>query len=355
MNILLTLITILSIHAAQDRLEPFTTVLETSHTQERFHGAVLVATHGEVEYSGAIGLGDREKGSPITTKSQFRIASMTKVFTAVLTMKLVEEEKIDLEGTIGDYLPDYKGNGKSKVTIHHLLAYSSGIENELEQLGMEPYQDIESLDEFIDDYCSGDLVSVPGETSEYGNTEYILLHAIIERVSGRRYADYLKDVVLVPLALQNTHMAQSKPTPDGFLPSYSLNDSLNVFEKDVAYYPELYFGAGAVYSTVEDLLVFDQALFNHDLLSRESTERLLTTYPKYGNTAYGLWGSSGWGTFSEPFYYRTGGILGSNANWIHTMDTGKTIIVLSNTNATNLYALSEELYRISVGKPAGPR
>ena len=77
---------------------------------------------------------------------------------------------------------------------------------------------------------------------------------------------------------------------------------------------------------------------------------LLKIHPELGNTAYGLWGSGGWGTFNEPFYYRTGGILGSTANWIHTIEKGKTIIVLSNTNASNLYAFSEQLYRVSTGK-----
>jgi hypothetical protein len=82
------------------------------------------------------------------------------------------------------------------------------------------------------------------------------------------------------------------------------------------------------------------------LLSRASTEQLLTLHPDLGYTAYGLWGSTGWGTFSEPFYYRTGGIQGSTANWIRTMETGKTILVLSNTNATNLFELSEQLYLV---------
>ena len=105
-----------------------------------------------------------------------------------------------------------------------------------------------------------------------------------------------------------------------------------------------------MYSTIEDLLKFDQALFNNEILNEETTAKMLTIYPEYGYTAYGIWGSTGWGNFNETFYYRTGSIQGANANWIHTVDNGKTIIALSNTNATNLYELSEKLYLESLGR-----
>jgi len=164
------------------------------------------------------------------------------------------------------------------------------------------------------------------------------------------YDNYLQNVILNPLKLKNTQMLKSHEIITGLASGYIFNDSLNIFKNEAPYYPELYFGAGALYSTVEDLLKFDQALFNNKILKQQSTKKLLTIYPKLGYTAYGLWGSNGWGVFKEPFYYRTGAILGFNANWIHTMNTGKTIIVLSNTNATNLYEFSEKLYLESIGE-----
>jgi len=102
-------------------------------------------------------------------------------------MKLVEENKISLDDALGKYLPNYKGEGKDKVTLHNLLTYSSGIENKLDNLGMSPYQINISLDDFIGRYCSGNLIFEPGEKSVYGNTEYILLHKIIENVSKESY------------------------------------------------------------------------------------------------------------------------------------------------------------------------
>jgi teichoic acid D-alanine hydrolase len=127
---------------------------------------------------------------------------------------------------------------------------------------------------------------------------------------------------------------------------------LGQMKEESSYYPEMYFGAGALYSTPYDMLRFDQALFNNELLQKATTERMLTIHPDLGYTAYGLWGAGGWGAFEERFYYRTGGIQGATSNWIHTLDNKKTIIVMSNTDATNLYELSEQLYLSSMGKPA---
>ena len=327
----------------------FSEILQKYHTEKQFSGTLLVATHGNIDFIGSVGKADREKGTVLKDTSNYRIASLSKVFTAILIMKLVEEGKVQLNRTIKDYIPNYKGAGKDSVTIHHLLTYASGIENQLDELGMAPYQSFKTLDEFIDTFCSGDLVFNPGEKSSYGNTEYILLHKIIENVSQLSYDAYLEKIILKPIGIKNTQMVTRKNIKY-VLPSYIYNEELNDFEEDVFYFPEMYFGAGAMYATIEDLLKFDVALFSNQLLANETTNTLLKIHPELGYTAYGLWGSTGWGNFSEPFYYRTGAILGSNANWIHTMEKGKTIIVLSNTNSTNLYELSEKLFLASLPK-----
>jgi CubicO group peptidase (beta-lactamase class C family) len=239
--------------------------------------------------------------------------------------------------------------GKDKITIHQLLTYSSGIKNELEPLAMQPYHTTFSLDEFIDKYCSGKLVLLPGEKSIYGNTEYIILQKIIENVSGKNYENFLHDVVLKPLGLKNTGIVKTKLNTNEVVNTYTYNDSLKVFTADKPYYTGNYFAAGAMYSTVEDLLQFNNAIFHQNILKPETIEQMLAINEKLGYTAYGFWGSQGWGAFKEPFYYRTGGILGARANLIHAVGTKKTIIVLSNTDATNLYEFSEQLYLLSLG------
>lgn len=328
----------------------YSEIVKKFHAENNFNGSVIVATNGEIDFEQSIGLANREHNVKLTNKSKFRIASISKVFTAVLTMKLVEENKIGLHDTLGKYLPEFSGEGKDKITIHNLLTYSSGLENKLDALGVDPFQTNSTLDEFLEKYCSNNLVHTPGEKSIYGNTEYILLHKIIEKVSEGSYKNYLQKVITNPLRLDNTQLIGSNDITSNLCSSYIYHDSLNTFFNEEPYYAKLYFGAGAISSTIEDLLKFDQALFGSKILNEETTAKMLKIYPEYGNTAYGLWGSAGWGNFNETFYYRTGSIQGSNANWIHTIDNAKTIIVLSNTNATNLFGLSEQLYLESLKK-----
>ena len=137
--------------------QQFSKIIDTYHSEHQFNGSVLVASNGEVDFIKSIGMANREYNIPIHDTSKFRIASITKTFTAVLIMKLIEENKLDLNTTIGTILPNFKGEGKKTITVHNLLTYASGLENKLDKFGMEPYQVKLSLDDFIDKYCSNQL------------------------------------------------------------------------------------------------------------------------------------------------------------------------------------------------------
>lgn len=328
----------------------FEKIVELHKTEKNFNGVVLVATAGKIDFIGGVGLADRQSNSKITAKSKFKIASITKTFTAVLILKLYEQGKIDLNATIGKYFPEYAGAGKDKITIHQLLTYSSGIANESEKGGMLPYKSPLTLDEFIEKYCSGNLEFEAGSKSVYANTEYIILGKIIENITGKSFEKVLQEQILSPLKLKSSGVSGSKQSVTGLVKSYTQNEANKAFEVDEPYLIENYFASGAMYSTAEDLLKFDTAIFNSKLLRPKTTEIMLKFYPELGYVASGFWGSDGYGTFAEKFYYRPGGILGSNSNWIHTIKNKKTIIVMSNTNATNLFELSEKLYLASISK-----
>jgi len=324
----------------------FEEIVADYHKSKNFNGVILVVTNGKIDYHTAVGIADRNKGTLIQKENKFKIASVTKVFTAVMIMKLCDEGLLDLSQTIGKYYPEYKGEARDKVTIHQLLTYSSGIENQLESLGMQPYQSLKTIDEFIVAYCSGKLVNTPGEKSTYSNTEYVILHKILENVTGKHYDELLKEMILTPLGMNNSNCAKFELN-NLLVPNYTFDPNTSTFNPDPTYFCENYFGSANLFATAEDLLLFSNGLFGNKLLSDKSLKKMLTWYPELGYTAYGLWGSDGWGNFDETFYYRTGGILGANANWIYTTKTKKTIIVLSNTDATNLYELSEKLYLAS--------
>lgn len=324
-------------------------LLSHYHSKNNFNGVVLIASDSKIEYLNAIGFSDRENKIQLTTQSTFKIASVTKAFTAVLILQLYESGKLDLKSPFGKYYPNYKGEAKNTVTIENLLTYSSGIPDDAGKFDMKPYQVPMSIDEFINLYCSGKLENKPGKVSNYSNTEYIILHKIIENITGNTFEVEVKKKILEPLNLKNTNMLKSKDSMNQNINSYSIIDSTNQVFKDEPYLIENFFGAGAMYSTAEDLLKFDNALFENKILKQSTANLMIAPNKELDNVAFGVWYASGYGTFSEPFIYRTGGILGACSNWIHTINDKKCIIVLSNTNSTNLFELSEQLYLISKG------
>lgn len=135
-KLLIILLVFVFATAGFSQTSEFTKIVESYQKENNFNGEIIVATDGKIDFISGFGLADRQLNSKITARSKFKIASVTKTFTAVLILKLVEQGKIDLNTTIGTYFPSYKGIGRDKVTIHQLLTYSSGIANVGEKIGM---------------------------------------------------------------------------------------------------------------------------------------------------------------------------------------------------------------------------
>lgn len=329
----------------------FAKVVDYYNQQKNFNGTVLVATNGKIDYLSGVGISNRQSNLIINSKSKFKIASITKTFTAVLILKLYEQGKLDLNATIGKYLPEYKGEGKDKVTIHHLLTYSSGIPNCEGNTGIMVYQSPISVDDFIIKYCSGRLEFKPGTQFSYHNGDYIILGRIIEKITGSTFSKYLESEILTPLAMENTNMLYSKNITSGLAETYYIDDSTKVFYKDDPMYIENYYSAGAMFSTAEDLLQFDNGVFSYKLLAKKTVELMLTSYPDLYGVAYGFWVTNNqFGDKTFKVANRQGSIWGANANWLHIIDSNKTFLILSNTNATNLQELTEQLVLVSAGQ-----
>jgi teichoic acid D-alanine hydrolase len=329
----------------------FDEILNYYNSEQNFNGVALVATNGKIDYLKAVGVANRQTGTAINAQSKFKIASITKAFTAVLILQLYEAGKIDLKATFGTYFPTYKGDAKGKVSIENLLTYSSGIPDDGEKVDMQSYQLPIKLDEYIDKYCSSNVTTAPGTVSSYSNVEYIILTKIIENVTKQPFERVLAEKILKPLKMDNTNMLRSKDIIVGLTSSYNIDSTKNIYSDD-PYYIENFYGSGAMYSTVEDLLKFDHAIFSYQLMNKTTSELMIAPNKKLGNVAFGVWYASGYGTFSKPFIYRTGGISGACSNWIHTIEDGKSIIVFNNTNGTNLYGMSEQLYLVATGQKA---
>lgn len=310
-----------------------------SYIQKGFNGAVLIAKDGKIEYLKYTGIANRHYDIKFSEASRFHIFSVTKTFTAALIMKLYEEKKINLDATISTYYPEYKGEGRDKITIKNLLTYSSGRDLQEMRDFLDVYSNnIWGLDTFIDKYCSGKLINPPGTKFDYSNGDYILLGKIIEKVSGKSYEEMLREKILLPLKMQHTDYLHHIDIIKGMAEGYSYDDSLaQKFYSPTNYYIDNLYSAGAMYSTPEDMLLFDQAIFNHTLLKKETVDLMLTPYSNLDETALGFWVySKKFGKIETLLAERQGGGYGFHSNWVHLIDKGLTFIFLSNTDAVDL-------------------
>src|SRR5688572_15526356 len=214
---------------AQDHAAKIKEVLELAHSYKQFNGSALVVENGRVIYKSGFGMANMEWGIPNAPDTKFRLGSITKQFTSMLTLQLVEQGKVKLDGKISDYLPDYRQDIGQKVTIHHLLTHTSGIPSYtglpgfFDNVSRNPYK----VADFVKKYASGDLEYEPGSKYSYNNSGYFLLGAIIERVTGKSYEQVLKENILDPAGMKNTGYDRHDPliqkraagyakTPDGY-------------------------------------------------------------------------------------------------------------------------------------------
>lgn len=251
--------------------------IEKEFTSDRFAGAVLVLKDGKPVLSEAFGFADREHKTPNTLNTRFRIGSMNKMFTAVATLQLAQAGKLELNDPIGKYLTDYPNKDvASKVTIHQLLTHTGGTGDifgpEFEAHRLE----LRSLQDYVKLYGQRELKFEPGSRWEYSNYGFVLLGAVIEKVSGQSYYDYVREHVYVPAGMTSTASdPESQAVSDRSI-GYTQMDAGSQLKPNTDTLPYRGTSAGGGYSTVEDLARFAAALEQNKLLNAHYTE-LLTT------------------------------------------------------------------------------
>lgn len=315
-----------------------------SYAQEHdFNGTILIQKGGEVSYARSFGLANRQFKVPHTRQTKYKVASITKAFTSALILQLHEEGKLDLNKTILTYLPDYAGEGADKVTIHQLLNHTSGIANfdtvkDAEtaiKSGIPTYQTPYTSDQLLAKFCSGKLVNAPGKVFDYNNADYIILGKIIERLSGKTYEQVLREKILQPLKLENTGMLRQSDVLDGLADTYFYRDDLKAIAPDFPVYPENSYAAGAMYSTVDDVLTFANALFGGKLLKAETLALMFK--PGLDDYGYGVWSyETKINGKAHRVVKRPGRIMGAQTQLFRLLDDDVTVIILSNTGTTDL-------------------
>ncbi|HUU44221.1 MAG TPA: serine hydrolase [Acidobacteriota bacterium] len=244
-----------------------------------FMGAILVAENGGIILAKGYGLADVENNIPNTPKTKFMIGSITKQFTAILVMQLVERGTLRLDNTISDFLPAFPRDVGDRITIAMLLSHRSGLPF---PEGIEKYYYATTKDEYLQEFIKQlkeeGLRFEPGEGYGYSNAGYFILGLIIERVTGKPYEVVLKEQILQPLGMLDTgcdrdglvleNRARSyQRLPDGYI---TWNDDTNGYDPSVCG-----FGYGNLYSTILDMFKFSEALSTTQLLSRQYMDMYL--------------------------------------------------------------------------------
>ena len=254
-------------NGARDHAAKIQEYLATAHKYRLFNGTALVVENGKIIYKSGFGMANMEWAIPNAPDTKFRLGSITKQFTAVLTLQLVEKGKIKLDGKISDYLPEYRKDIGDKVTIHHLLTHTSGIPSYTSQPGFfenvsrNPFK----VADFVTKYTSGNLEFEPGSKFRYNNSGYFLLGAIIEKMTGKTYEQALKENILDPVGMKNTgydwHSPLISKRASGYAKTADSYTNAAYLDMSIPY------AAGSMYSTVEDLYLWDQALYTDKVLT----------------------------------------------------------------------------------------
>lgn len=239
---------------------------------DEFNGTILVAIGDTILMNKGYGWANRTYGIPNTGETAYQIASMTKNFTAVLTVLLMREGVIDLDKTIDHYLPTYPGDKAEKITINHLLHHKSGVKHHFD--AMEDY--FRGIDaayhtprEYMDLFAEEPLAHEPGEGTTYTTLGYWILGIILEQITGRSYAELLHDYILEPLDMNNTFVENDLTIHEGTATAYKMG--LAGYVRDRTEEPSNIIASGDIVSTTGDLFKFNRALarYSEKLLSEE--------------------------------------------------------------------------------------
>ena len=309
----------------------------------RFSGSILVAKGGKVLAAKGYGEANLEHGVPNTPRTKFRLGSITKQFTATAILQLEQRGKLSLEDPVKKHLPGAPA-AWDPVTVHHLLTHTSGIPT---YTGLPGYMKTMFMPvtvyEMIAKFRDLPLEFQPGEKFQYDNSGYFLLGAIIEKVAGERYEDYLRKSIFEPLGMRDTGYDHFET----ILPNRASGYTRDEGKVEHAAYLDMSqpYSAGSLYSTVEDLLIWDQALYTEKLLPKTALDRMFT--PFKDNYAYGWMVDQ---AFNRKRIAHGGGINGFNTMISRFPDDRVLVVVLSNTETGDTGRMARDLSAMVFGE-----
>lgn len=329
--ILFTLLLLPNLASSQITAKPdaIDSILTYLHDRHLFSGVVLVAEEGKIVHQKALGWSNAETGKPLNIQSAFNLASISKQFYAMMVMILQEQDKLEYDDPVQKHLPAFP---YPKITIRQIMNQVSGLP---EYFGMAA-RDMNFADTLTNqsllDLLSRNqppVVFEPGERWQYSNTNYTTLASLIEVVSGKPVDQFFKTSITDPLGLQNTYIYNLKlgEAPDSRVYGFRYEGG-KIVKNDLIRFDGI-IGDGNIYSSAEDLLKWDQALYTEELVKASTFQEAITP-AKLNNgeaTSYGF----GWFISEDgKVASHTGGWVGFRNILVRYLEDNRTLVVLSN-------------------------
>lgn len=300
-------------------------IMRSYVADNHFMGTVLVARGSQVLFSEPYGSANLEWKVPNTTDTKFRLGSVTKQFTAASILLLEERGKLKVADPVKKYLPDAPP-AWDKITIFHVLTHTSGIPS---FTGFPDYKKLEPFPttaaELVARFRDKPLEFEPGEKWNYSNSGYVLLGYLVEKISGESYEKFVTENIFAPLGMKDSGYDSNSAVISHRASGYMYGK--NGFENAGFIHMTVPHGAGALYSTTEDLLKWEQGLFGGKVLQPASLAKMTT--PFKNNYAFGLGVET---VAGHKLISHGGGIEGFNTELDYYPDDKLTVVVLRNAN-----------------------
>ncbi len=331
-----------SVASAQGDAARMDKIVQSYVNAHEFMGSVLVARDGQILFDQHYGHANLEWMSPNGPDTKYRIASITKQFTAASILLLQERGKLKVTDALTTYIPDAPPAWRT-ITIYHLLTHTSGV---ADLPSLPDFRDYQlrgaTFEEAVARFKERSLDYEPGEKMRYSNAGYIVLGYLIEKVSGQSYGDFVQLNIFSPLGMRDsgydTRPAIIAHRASGYvLAKDGLRNAPYIDMRAVS-------SAGALYSTTHDLLLWEQGLFGGKLLKPDSLKAMIA--PFKGDYAFGVYAKPSEG---HPMVFHSGGINGFNSQLNYFPDVKVTVAVLSNISSSAPPQIAQQLGSIVHG------
>lgn len=310
--------------------------------------SVIITKKGKPIYRKAFGLSNLELGTKMIPENVFEIGSMTKQFTAISILMLVEQQKISLTDEITKFIPDYPTHGQ-KITVHHLLNHTSGIKNytSIRRLFSIARNDMKPL-ELINFFKDEPMDFNPGEKYKYNNSAYVILGYIIEKISGDTYENFVSKHIFEKTNMTNSRYASHSKIIKNRASGYTNRGQ----HKNAMYISfTLPYAGGSLMSTIDDLSKWQNALISYKLVKKETLKKAFTNYTlnngKHINYGYG-WNVKKIG--KTPSLEHGGSIFGYKSMGVYIPSKDVYVVILTNCSCISPTKLTREVTALVIGE-----